>query len=373
MAILAGDLGGTKTLLAICDERGEPLCTRQYKSRAYESFEHMVAQFLADPEVAALPRPHSAGFGVAGPVMACEGETDIHGRPLHQRALITNLEYAIETTSLRRAFGLAEIRLANDFYVTALYVSRLCELIYQTPSALPEGTLAFLHNPETVRPEPLGNVCVLGAGTGMGQALVVRSDGWRPLHHPAIVATEGGHSDFAPRDEIEIELLRYLRRLHTDHVSVERVLSGSGLYALYEFFRERTPDKESAVVRDALVQPGADPPAVISQHALADSIRDPLCNDALERFIMLYGAEAGNLALKSLATGGVFLGGGIARKVLPRMQDGVFLSNFVRKGRFRALCERIPIYILLDPLAGLRGAAYLIDGDGDPEADTVVV
>ena len=210
----------------------------------------------------------------------------------------------------------------------------------------------------------------------MGQALLVRSDGTRPLATPAIVSTEGGHTDFAPRDEVEIDLLRYLRRLHPDHVSVERVLSGSGLYALYEFFRERSPHKESAVVRDALVQAGVDAPAVISQHALDPELRDPLCTEALERFIMLYGAEAGNLALKSFSTGGVFLGGGIARKILPRMQDGVFLSNFIRKGRFKSLCERMPIYVLLDPLAGLRGAAYLIDNedgdDGEPEVATVL-
>ena len=160
MAILAGDLGGTKTLLALCDEQGIPLCTRQYKSRAYESFEHMVAQFLADPEVAALLRPYSAGFGVAGPVTACEGETDIHGRALHQRAVITNLEYAIETTTLRRTFGLSEIRLANDFYVVALYVSRLCELIYYAngraasgpPAPFPTGHWLFCTTPRPCVP-----------------------------------------------------------------------------------------------------------------------------------------------------------------------------------------------------------------------------
>lgn len=366
MTLLAGDLGGTKTLLALCAADGEPLCTLQYDSRAHDSLEDMVARFLAEPAVQSHPPPHAAGLGVAGPITEVARPD---GTGLAQRATITNLGYQIDAERLRQRFGWQQVRLANDFYALSLYAARVVQQIESQPGgglrltgALAEQ-VALIGDPTRLQPDPLGNLCVLGAGTGMGQALVVRGRALRPAGAgisgaPVIVATEGGHTDFAPRDEVELELLRFLLSRHPEHVSVERVVCGGGLHTLYEFFAAREPQLVSPPIAREIELAGPSAPSVISTHGLAG--RDPLCQRALERFVMLYGAEAGNLALKSMATGGVVIGGGVARKILPRLQDGLFREHFQRKGRFRGLCERMPIYVLLDPLAGLRGAAYLV-------------
>lgn len=384
MTLLAGDLGGTKTLLALCDATGEPLYTRQFDSRAHNSLEDMVATFLADPEVKRQPSPVAAGLGVAGPITEvrlpdrADAGDGAAGSGWGQRASITNLGYQIDAGALRDRFGLQSVRLANDFYALSLYASRLVRQIEaQRPTdpsqrgLLPPSLadrVALLSDPAQTEPDPDGNLCVLGAGTGMGQALVVRGRALRHATFPAprepsagnsvIVATEGGHTDFAPRDELEQDLLRFLQARFPDHVSVERVLCGGGLHTLYEFLAAREPQRVSDAVTRELAEAGAAAPAVVSAHGLAGT--DGLCQQALTRFVMLYGAEASNLALKSMATGGVVIGGGVARKILPRLTDGLFREHFVRKGRFRALCERMPIYVLLDPLAGLRGAAYLV-------------
>lgn len=370
MTVLAGDLGGTKTLLALCDLsdlRGKPLFSQQYDSRAFACLEDMVERFLAEPQVASLPRPESVGLGVAGPVESlAEGG---------QRATITNLGYSIESRRLAARFGFAHVELANDFHALSLYAARVAAQLEATvwgagwAAAAEEAKaldVAILSDPQTARPVRGGTLAVLGAGTGMGQALVlrqgvaVRSGAAAGPSEPslAIVATEGGHTDFAPRDEVEIDLLRYLSVRHPEHVSVERVLCGGGLHTLYEFFASRQPNLVQPAVAEAIVAAGTGAPAVISAQALAGT--DTLCAQAVQRFVMLYGAEASNLALKSLASGGVVIGGGVARRILPKLQDGLFLEHFLRKGRFRALCQRMPIYVLLDPLAGLRGAAYLV-------------
>lgn len=368
MTVLAGDLGGTKTLLALCnpggDAGGEILCSEQYDSRAFACLEDMVERFLAEPVVAGYPPPQSVGLGVAGPVERLPDGG--------QRATITNLGYSIESSRLAARFGFAHVELANDFYALSLYAARVAAQIevevwkHGWPAAVATAQalqVAILSDPQTARPVPAGTLAVLGAGTGMGQALVLRQGlaGQAATPSPsslAIVATEGGHTDFAPRDEIEIELLRFLLARHPEHVSVERILCGGGLHTLYEFFARRHPEQVAPAVAEAIAAAGAGAPAVISAQALAGT--DALCGHAVQRFVMLYGAEASNLALKSLATGGVVIGGGVARRILPKLQDGLFLEHFVRKGRFRALCQRMPIYVLLDPWAGLRGAAYLV-------------
>jgi glucokinase len=366
MTFLAGDLGGTKTLLALCNGAGEPLCMHQYDSRAHDSLEDMVAKFLRESDVQRHPHPQAAGLGVAGPIRE---EPLPEGGGITQRATITNLGYEIDALRLRERFAFRQVKLANDFYALSLYAARVVQQIESRTDA--EGRLpvelaepvALIADSDSVRPDPQGNLCVLGAGTGMGQALIVRGRALRlaglaPGQQPLIVATEGGHTDFAPRDALELDLLRFLLRRHPEHVSVERVICGAGLHMLYEFFAEREPERVSPQVAAEIEAAGSSAPSVVSAHGLAGT--DLLCQRALERFVMLYGAEAGNLALKSMATGGVVIGGGVARKILPRLRAGLFREHFLRKGRFRGLCERMPIYVLLDPLAGLRGAAYLV-------------
>jgi glucokinase len=349
MTLLAGDLGGTKTLLALCDDHGVPLYTERLSSHSYGGLAEMVEAFLREPAAGAHPRPTRAAFGVAGLVedVAPEGALgDPAFRP--QRARITNLSFTIETAELRARSGLSRVRLYNDFYTVAAAIA--------AAAAVEGGVHAAALDPLPLNPgaraEPQGTVAVLGAGTGLGQALIARG-----VAQTLVLPTEGGHTDFAPRDKIELELLAYLLKLHPEHVSVERVLSGPGLATLYEFFAASAAAPENPAVRAELSAAGADAPAVISQHALRGD--DPLCELALQRFVMLYGAEAGNLALKCLARGGVYLAGGIAAKILPRMTDGTFLANFVRKGRFETLLRQIPVYLVQNPEIGLLGAGLL--------------
>ena len=346
MTLLAGDLGGTKTLLALCSSDGEPRVSRRYDSRAFDGLLPMVRAFLAeiDAEVRAHGAPRRAAFGVAGPIT--EIVESRGGAQRAQKAQITNLSYAIETASLKEGLGLEKVRLVNDFYAVASAVA-----------AAASGDLGLellALNPEA-RAERTGAVAVLGAGTGMGQALIARC-----VEPPVILPTEGGHSDFAPRNELEADLLRFLLRRFPEHVSVERVLCGAGLRLLYEFFRERGEVPEQPAVRAEIEAQGTDAPAVISRHGLAKS--DGLCDLALDLFVQLYGAEAGNLALKSLATGGVYLAGGIAARILPRMTDGTFLRHFRQKGRFSGLLAGFPVFVVKDPAAGLRGAAHIAAG-----------
>jgi glucokinase len=342
MTLLAGDLGGTKTLLALCDDRGVPLHTQRMASHTYGGLAEMVEAFLADPAVRDQPRPTHGAFGVAGPI-----EEDPL-RPLAQRARITNLSFVIETAELLARSGLVRARLYNDFYTAAAAISVLA-----SPDGKSHAAAADLValNPGA-QADPHAAVAVLGAGTGLGEALIAREAGCQ-----IITPTEGGHTDLAARDAVELDLLRFLMARHPEHVSVERVLSGAGIATLYEFFAARGEVPENPQVRAAVAAAGSDAPAIISQHALRGD--DAVCALALRRFVMLYGAEAGNLALKSLAKGGVYLAGGIAAKILPLMTDGTFLQSFVRKGRFTALLQQIPIYVVQNPEIGLLGAAHL--------------
>ena len=345
MTLLAGDLGGTKTLLALCQNDGTLLYSQRLSSQAFPSLDEMVAAFLAAPEGQGWDRPSKAAFGVAGPVTEIPASGSA-AEPSHQRAHITNLHYHIDTQTLAQRAGLSRVRLCNDFYAVALAIAQAA-----TPGANTAIFDLVALNP-SAQASPHGTVAVLGAGTGMGQALIARS-----VQPAVILPTEGGHSDFAARDEVELALLRFLLKRHPDHVSVERVLCGAGLVMLYEFFCSHEPAQENPAVTAAIAAAGGSGAAVISQQALADT--DALCSLALQRFVMLYGAEASNLALKSLATGGVYLAGGIAAKILPKMTDGVFMQNFVRKGRFSALCQQLPVYIVKNPDIGLFGAAFL--------------
>jgi glucokinase len=191
---------------------------------------------------------------------------------------------------------------------------------------------------------------VIAAGTGLGMAVLHPIDGaWWP------VASEGGHVDLAPRSELEMELLRFLLARHHQRVSVERVLSGPGLWALYEFFEAHGSDTPNPAVRAELQAQHADAPRIVAEAALAG--RCPVANAALDLFVSIYGAVAGNLGLMAVSTGGMFVGGGIAPKILPRLQQGLFMEAFTRKGRLSPLLQAMPVQVILDDDAALQGAA----------------
>jgi glucokinase len=347
MTYLAGDLGGTKTILGLYDEDGALRFARRYESRSHESLEAIIDAFLGEEEVRGAPRPDRGAFGVAGPVSEVGGAGPGQDR---QQARITNLSWEIDTEALKKRSGLRRARLVNDFYAVAAATAFLAQGPAGAGTGSEERLVAL--NPGA-RANPRGAIGILGAGTGLGEAIIARSGG-----EAVILPSEGGHADFAPRDEVEIELLRFLMRRHGGHVSYERVLCGAGLLALYEFFREyRGVDLESAEVRAEIERDRAAAPAVVSRHGLAGT--NALCIEALDRFALIFGAEAGNLALKALAVGGVYIGGGIAPKILPKLRDGRFLEGFVQKGRFSGLMSTIPVWVIADGQVGLLGASVL--------------
>jgi glucokinase len=324
MRILAGDVGGTKTLLAVFEDRGDrlaPVREARFSSRDEPSLEAIVEKFMA-----AAPRdPIDVGcFAVAGPVVG-------------GKVTATNLPWTMEESSLARASGATRVRLLNDLEGTAY------GMLF-----LPPEKRHVLHAGS--RPLLAGNVAVIAAGTGLGEAMLWH-DG--SLHHP--IASEGGHADFGPKSDEEIELLRHLRSRFGAHVSYERILAGPGLYNVYGFLRDSGFAKEPAELADALAK-AADPSPLVSERGLARS--DANCTRALEIFCRIYGAEAGNLALRFLAVGGVFLGGGIAPKILPALASGGFVEGYTDKGRFSPFVSSIPVHVSLEPRTALLGAAH---------------
>ena len=317
--ILAGDIGGTKTALAWVDE-GAIVGSRTYSSAHYNSFTDIVREFVAER---APEEGRATCFGVAGPIVKGIVKT-------------TNLPWVIDAKDFHALLGRSSVRLNNDLEAIAYGVTAIGEV----------GDDAFV-TLNAGRSDGPGNAAVIAAGTGLGEAGLYW-DG--RVHRP--FASEGGHASFAPRDDIEIGLLRFLLAEH-GHVSWERVLSGPGLHNIYRFLRDvRHADEPpwlAGRIRDH------DPAAVIAECALDHA--SPLCEQALGVFVSLYGAEAGNLALKTLATGGVFVAGGIAPKILPRLTDGTFLQAFLGKGRLRSVLEAIPVRVVVSDTVALLGAA----------------
>jgi len=316
--ILAGDVGGTKTSLALYRREARSLLRNRmatYRSREHEDFDAILRDFLSGGGTV-----ERACIGVAGPVES-------------GRCRLTNLDWEVDEASLRRTLGVREAYLINDLQATA--------------SSLPylqESDRAVIQEGEA---DPRGNMAVLAAGTGLGEGFLVGSGaGYIPL------ASEGGHVDFAPRDEREMRLHAFLRAKH-GRVSVERVLSGPGLHDLYRFLREAEGMAEGP--RVAAEVAAGEPQQAIVRHGLAGGTG--ACAEALRIFCSLYGAEAGNLALQYLATGGVYLGGGIAPAILPALRRGQFVSAFRDKGRMGNLLSRVPVAVILDPAAPLLGAA----------------
>lgn len=342
MQVLAGDIGGTKTLLALCEVRApagpasapriEVLARQRYDSRKYPGLAAICRAFAAEQ---ARSLPAQAAFGVAGPVA-------------NGRSHTTNLPWILDERELAQSLGIQSVRLANDFHTLALGIQ-----------SVEAKDLVVLN--EGAR-DPQGPWAVLGAGTGLGEALAtVGASGQRE-----VLATEGGHCSFSPRGELEIGVLRFLSQRY-DHVSWERVLSGDGLVNLVEALAQLTGLAPPPQLADAIARDRPHAPALVTEGAQAGH---PLCMQALQLFCKLYGSEAGNLALKTLATGGVFVAGGIAPRIIEPLGDGRFRSAFLDKGRMRALLEKIPVQVVLDTEAGLLGAAALAARLQPPTRDT---
>ncbi len=323
--ILAGDIGGTKTVLALFPDEMDvqrPLRMATFPSNNYDSLEGIITDFLREQEGAATPSPlRCAAFGVAGPVVK-------------NRARITNLSWVIDAATIGRELDL-DVYLLNDLEAIATAVPHLgpAELV-----TINEG-----------RPDPHGAIAVIAPGTGLGEAFLV----WDGHHHRAY-PSEGGHASFSPRTEIQRELLAYLE-IHLDHVSFERVCSGKGLPNIYHFLKNSNRYSEPAWLHQELAA-ATDPTPIIVKAALDE--RAEICVAALDLFVSILGVEAGNMALKLLATGGVYLGGGIPPRILPQLQNGNFMASFVNKGRFASLLERFPVHVIIDSQAALHGAAY---------------
>ncbi len=322
--LLIGDIGGTHARLSLLNPQGRSVRQEAFESRKYPSLEAVVREFLGKP----VPRIAAAAFGIAGPVV-------------NGRCTATNLPWVIDARVLSRKLGFRRVTLLNDLVALSLGALTV------TPRKL------HLIGAGGLPKKKGANVAVIAAGTGLGQALLVW-DGARFVP----TATEGGHSDVAPRDDIEVELLQFLRA-RFGHVSWERVLSGDGLGNLYDFFRQAKNIAESAENAQAIVA-AVDRNAAISH--LGMSGKSEAAARAVDLFASMYGAEAGNLALKSLAVGGVFVCGNIAARTLPVLDRGGFLRAFVDKGRFTPLMERIPIAVVLDSDVGLAGATRVVLG-----------
>lgn len=310
MRLIAGDVGGTKTLLRCVETAPGPprvVAEERYESGAWPTFDDLLRDFLSRVPATV----DAACFAVAGPVLG-------------GHASITNLTWSIEAPALERSFGIGHVALVNDFFAVALGVPLLAA-----------GDLLPLHEGKRVAGAP---IAILGAGTGLGEANVVfHGERWQ------VIPSEGGHADFAPQDDVQADLFLALHS-RFGHVSWERLLSGRGLLNIYNFLTGRSLEYSESV------------PAEIAALAAGG---DGAAKRTFEIFVDIYGAEAGNMALRVLARGGVFLAGGIAAKNVPHFTDGRFIEAFLRKGRFRSLLEEISVDLITNPNVGLIGAAEM--------------
>jgi glucokinase len=325
--ILAGDVGGTKTQMGIFSkDRGprQPLFEVQFQNAGYADFESIVAEFLARSAEAGFSlRRINACIGVAGPV-------------IHGQARITNLPWIIGEKQLRDKFACSTVKIINDMEATA--------------SAVPLLKPADLLTLNEGQPRSRGNIAVIAPGTGLGEAFSIW-DGSR--YH--VRASEGGHADFAPGDALQISMLRVLQK-QGSHVSWESVCSGRGLPRIYEFLKDHTSGEEPAWLSEKLNQAQDRTPVIIAA-AMDQANSCDLCAQTLNLFTSILGAEAGNLALKVMATSGVYLAGGIPRLILPFLQKGPFMEAFRHKGRMSDLVSSMPVHVIFPTGAALIGAA----------------
>jgi len=328
--ILAGDVGGTKSnlgLFEVVEGRLRLVRSAKYRSPEFPGLPAVIDAFLAagPPVEGGIA---AACFGIPGPVIDNQASTP-------------NLAWVVDGARVAAEARVPKVELINDLVATAEGIPLLAD---DEVAVLQKG---LLQAPRGAGHE--GNRALIAAGTGLGMALMPRvGDRWVP------VPSEGGHMDFAPRTEEEIGLMLHLRE-RFGRVSVERVVSGPGLFNVYQYLRDVVHMQESPRAREALAR-GEDPARVIGESALA-SPACGLCSRALQIFIAVYAATAGNLALVGTATGGVWLGGGIAPKILPRLADGLFLQTFIAKGRFVPFLEKVPVRVILNDQAALLGAA----------------
>ena len=317
--ILAGDIGGTKANLAcytLADGKISQGVFASYPSRDFSSLEAVVQKFISANGIS----PRVASFGVAGPVKK-------------GRSSLPNLKWTMEAGALARALNVKSVWLLNDLEANAHGIGGL----------KPED-FVVLNRGEG---DASGNAAIISAGTGLGEAGLYW-DGAR--HRP--IASEGGHSDFAPRTDLDVELFRFLRAEY-GHVSWERVLSGPGLFNIYRFLHDTGRGAEPDWLREQIKT--GDAPAAISRAALEGNC--PLCEQALELLVKYYAAEASNLALKVMSTGGLYIGGGIAPKIIARLNDGMFIKEFCESGRMSGLLEAMPVRVILNEKTALLGAA----------------
>jgi glucokinase len=318
--ILAGDIGATRVRLAAFQSEGNQLhrvYEKTYRSQEHAGLGELINDFVTSESILV----HSACFGVAGPVRTGKSK-------------ISNLEWTIDAGHLATQLKLASVGLINDLEAYAYGIDALESKDFV---ALSEGA-----------EDAEGNRVVISARTGLGIAGMYW-DGFR--YHP--FACEGGHADFAPKNSVEMELAEYLRTKH-EHVSCERILSGPGIKNIYDFLRDTKKAEEPDWLGDQLAK-AKDQPALISQLALEK--KSAICEQALSIFVSVYGSMTGNCALNFMATGGVFIGGSIAAKIVPKMRDRVFMDSFLDKGRMRSLLADMPVKIVLNDDAGIMGAA----------------
>jgi glucokinase len=332
-SLLVADVGGTKVVLALADSGDgfrELHHVRSYPSRKHESFDLVLKEYLTSTGIA----PQCAVLAVAGPI--ANGQTKI-----------TNLPWSISERSIKTDFGIASVQLLNDLESTAWSVPRLADsdcLVLQRGDPVPEGTIA-----------------IIAPGTGLGEAILTWDGAAYRAH-----ATEGGHTDFAPWDEDQDRLLAFLRP-RFGHVSVERVCSGEGISNIYRYLEEEGGDPESPAVKAELAGAEDMTPSILRAALAGES---PRCERAVRLFVDILAAEAGNLALKSLSTGGVVLAGGLPIRLTPFLQTSEFLSRFRSKGRFADWLGQMPISVLQDPFAPLRGAAAFAATDFRDSSNT---
>jgi glucokinase len=320
MKILSGDIGGTHSRLALCEVEGgkvRRVIEAIYDSRRFESLAQIARAFITEHQI----EVDTACFGVPGPVQG-------------RRAKVTNLPWEVDADELERNLGIDDVYLLNDLEANAHGLATLTEYDFRELRAGAPGAV--------------GNAGLLAAGTGLGEAGLF----WDGLRHRPW-ACEGGHTDFAPADDDELDLLRFLQAKVGGHVSWERVVSGPGIVAIHEFLAHRDPGAATKALAEAMA--AGDPAEAIANAALRGE--DSLAERAIAWFLALYGAEAGNVALKFFATGGMYLGGGIAPKLASLLPHSQFVARFQGKGRMAPLLERIGIGIIINDKAALQGAA----------------
>jgi glucokinase len=324
--ILAGDIGGTNARLAffdVLDGNFRLISASVFPTREYSGLDQIVAKFVDTSNL----HPDAACFGIAGPVR-------------NGRVEASNLPWVIESKRLADELKLKKAVLINDLEANAWGIAALD----------PKDVVLLNH----VTSAPVGNQAVISAGTGLGEAGMY----WDGAKHH-IFASEGGHADFAPRNELEMELFRYLSGRY-GHVSYERIVSGPGLVNVFHFLRDTGRGTEPQWLTDEMLH--ADPAAAISRAGLNGSC--PLCEQAVDLFVSVYAAEAGNLALRLMAIGGVYLGGGIAPKMLAKLSGPLFMHAFVSKGRMQPLLETVPVKVITNDKAALMGAARCAAANG---------